>query len=235
MSLKFLPIALLFLMAAFISCDRSDDKDVTPSIPKIKTITRTTATSTTIHTYHYDGLGRISKLTGSDKVSVQYVYQKDRIIRIDSLQQQTDTLLLNDKGLVVSAPNYWITREYNPDGYLVKLIFSNPQGQFEITSEYKVTDGNISTYEVWAFQKLSDSYDYLYLPNSTNTIGNENKGTNFYGKQDKNLVSSFTAMTHSTGDWLVVNYRYELDAQNRVVKRYTISPTGDVYEAYTYY
>ncbi|HAH22395.1 MAG TPA: hypothetical protein DCL77_01265, partial [Prolixibacteraceae bacterium] len=97
-----------------------------------------------------------------------------------------DTLFLNKQGLVIAESGKDIAYEYNLDGYQSELRAG------EILS-YTISNGNTLTRKAWEYidgnLKLILTTNYRFIPNSINTIGNENMGISFYGKQDKNLRS----------------------------------------------
>ncbi|HET6556000.1 MAG TPA: hypothetical protein VFG54_01720 [Prolixibacteraceae bacterium] len=237
MSLKSLFLALC-LFIAFTSCDQSDD-DPTPNVPKIKTITHYAGAKTTSETYEYDSSGRVVKISYTEENYDQYDYRTDTIIMKTFRFRDPDTLLLNHEGRVVSEMFGYTNYEYYPGGKTAKAFIYNWDGELNSSFEYQVTDENTTTLDIWEFvngaPKHTITYNYEHLANSTNTIGNQNRGMTFYGKQDKNLMSVKKLTTLGTNNIEVVTYRYQLDAKKRVVKKWAEGSPDDVYDAYSYY
>ncbi|HAH22970.1 MAG TPA: hypothetical protein DCL77_04275 [Prolixibacteraceae bacterium] len=128
--------------------------------------------------------------------------------------------------------------EYTTDGVLVKSVYYNSTGEIGLSFDYKVLDGNTIACYLWENDKgnlkFTVRYDYQFL-NLTNTIGNENRGMAFYGKQDKNLLSVYKYENQIINDPGGTTYTYEIDTQNRVVKRMEVGQSELFYDTYTYY
>ena len=127
-------------------------------------------------------------------------------------------LHLNSKGLAISRDNY--TCEYNSDNYLIKEIRISPPPFISNTNTYSISNGNnVVKLEEYFYnsQRSADTINYKYS-NYLNTIGNENLGQAFLGKQNKNLLLSS-------------NIVYTIDNTNRVtsVKTDTINETKYYY------
>lgn len=231
--------ALLFLLAIFFSCDKSDDNPA-HKIPRIKTITHGTSPNSDKEFYEYDSMGRVISITitGHTPGHTQYVYLENKIVRMSDSFIQLDTLYLNNKGLVMREMFGSTTYEYDANGYCNHSIFYNSDGKIGMEYQSQVSDGNQTVLEIWeTFNKQlvhSTTREYEFLPNSVNTIGEENKGITFYGKQDKNLLSVETERNTGSESSDQRHYSYQIDAKNRVVNRWTdgYPEYGDVF---TYY
>jgi hypothetical protein len=195
--------------------------------------------------YKYDEAWRLIKQTNSDGWSYQFTYAPGMVIekRNYPTGSDVDTLLLNEKGFEISRSRGYFTTEYDQEGFIVKKIrHTHDPTAFFYTKE----NGNT----VQMAEMDGDSFNHMcnvqtmeYLPNSTNTIGLENMGISFYGKQDPNLVSVFSYKAYGWAyspypDEIMMSvnetYEYELDNKQRVIKRKTVGNLNDYY-TYTYY
>lgn len=246
MNTKILLLALLSLMIGFTACDKTDD-ELPVSIPKIKTITFHNGSTTISATYEYDQQGRVIRITSEDSF-IQYEYHSDKIIKNESRNDSftASSLLLNDKGLVIALlmDNYiYMTYEYTLDGFHDKSTSYFMGSIPDWVTDNTIADGNRISCVVWEqdmYEPNRDddlestyTYEYEYLASSTNTIGHENMGIDFFGKQDKNLVSKMTLYRNNVEH--VTNYIYKLDAHKRVVKVWEDNRPENVYKTYTYY
>lgn len=239
MNTKSLFIALLVLLLAFSAC--KDDDDIKNTLPRIKKIAWYDNNQlSSERSYQYDQAGRLVRESITGDYDILYTYLPGKVI-IKVVQPGTedmhpDTVILNDKGLQISSSGSSVV-EYDAQGYLVKkilLVNKNPH-----LHSFRIENGNTVH---WTLRKgdppgmIVNEQTYEFLPNSVNTIGTENTGLAFYGKQNKNLQSKTTLISHSsTGtDEFTVSYDYELDAQNRVVKQ-TMDDGPGRYILFTYY
>lgn len=237
-------ISLFAILAVFISCDKAED-DPAPKIPKIKTVTFYQGDEVARHfSYEYDSLGRCSKTSFGLQPSVVASYEtyrySDNLVIVNRFYNGADTIIadtlhLNKQGLVSRSSLNNETREYDRNGYLVQSKTANNVTTLLLIT-CQVSNGNLVKLiqtELSADQKITTS-TYDHIPNSVNTIGHENKGMAFYGKQDKNLVrevqKDFSQYPSET-----TSYEYEYDAQNRVTQKTYISPGLHMSETYTYY
>lgn len=240
MNTKSLFIALLGLLGAFSACKDTND-DVKYSVPRIKKMAWYENNQLySERTYQYDGTGRLVKESITDDYDILYTYLPGKVI-IKVVQPGTedmhaDTVILNDKGLQISTSNSSAI-EYDALGYLVKKILL--VNKIPHLHTFRIENGNTVQ---WTLKKggppetIVNEQTYEFLPNTVNTIGNDNTGIPFYGKQNKNLLSKTTFISHSsTGtDEFTVSYDYELDTQNRVVKQ-TMDDGPGRYMLFTYY
>jgi len=81
---------------------------------------------------------------------------------------------------------------------------------------------------------------FKYYTEQFNTIGNENRGITFFGKQNTNLLLSISDQNWQSADTLRLTtaYRYEFDNKNRVIKQYITPRKGEIddvtYLTFTY-
>jgi hypothetical protein len=132
---------------------------------------------------------------------------------------------------------------YDANGYQTLEISTNEYGG---THRYEktYTNGNLvsSTYQFMANDTViqNGTTAFTYYDGKTNSIGNQNRGISFLGKQNTNLLLSISDQKWHTTDTLRVTttYRYEFDDHNRVVKQYitTLGSENDdvTYLSYTY-
>lgn len=215
MTSKLLSI-LFFLLAAFIACDKPDDEPIVQPIPKIKQMIFYLNDSVTgTKTFEYDLQGRLIKATGSDGYSETYIHGPGKVTReiVYPFNNETDIshFILNAQGLATNADGY----EYNQQGYLTRW---NTRSEFK----YTISNGNTVALEIWTDNhgtaQLSYFYNYTFLTDRLNTIGNANTGITWLGTQDKNLVSREIYNDPIRSIELSFSYTYEFDAQNRVAK-----------------
>lgn len=237
MNLKTL-LALVGICITFIACDKSKDEQpgeqpyLTPKLSKIAFYQNDSLTGET--TFEYDVQGRLSKTSYNGNDYTTYRYEPGYIIRKSSLSNNdepplTDTLQLNSAGLVIFDPRDNATYEYTYEGYLHQLIAD--YGTFT----YKISYGNtiLMNERAMMYEIIRFKNEYTFLPDKLNTVGNENMGIAFFGKQDKNLVSEAkqTYVEYGGNYEKITNYHYEFNEKSRVKKQ--LGPKGS-YWLYTY-
>lgn len=248
MTSQYLLLALLFLAITFNSCKETDNKEVILTNPSmlLKTATQyqdgKVANTTT---YEYDPSGRIAKISYKAGRYEKYSYVSDTIILKEIYNNEfdhyTDTLLLNDRGLVI-AVNKSNAYEYDAEGYLVKATIVKDNHTY--TTTHSILDGNMveNNIVVDSVGHILEIYKYEFSYNTTpaapNTIGTENTGIAFWGKQSKNRPSRIHSVYASSPDFQerVSEYSviYTLDRYSRIVKESQGFQTGKYYTAYTY-
>jgi len=204
-------------------------------------------------TIQYDASGKPVKVTADDG-SFYYVAIGPSSVVITSfdtlgVQDGTDNYILNAKGLAISQVSTWnkpgnkndmfkhhkntgkgsssYTYEYDANNYLIKNIYT--EGGVGDTVIYTISGGNTTTATTVGSFPFVQSYQFL--TNKTNTIGNENMGVSFLGKQDKNLISA-TTYTFDAGSQ-TINTSYTYDSKGRVLKVFNPDAPED-YTIYTY-
>jgi hypothetical protein len=232
-------ICILFsVVIVYNSCKKSGSEDDGLNLPhpKIKRITYYAGGAVQYYiSLEYDSSGRLSKKTFSYGNYELFNYGSDKIL-IDKggphiSRIEYDTLFLNIQGLVISEDRGYTTHEYDQAGYQAKII---QKGDNAYTLTYTISGGN--TIKRLMDYKGSLSEDsYKYLPNQANTIGNENMGITYYGKQDKNLVHEISSFYVQNATTTTSTYIYAFDSQNRVVKSAWDDNSNDIYTTYTYY
>jgi len=235
MNSKILLIALFSLLISFNACNKDED-----DIPvfennslKIKTETwHTDLGEVASSFYQYDKAGRLYKETYQNGKYTIYTYEQGKIIErlydAQGTSSSNETYLLNDEGLAIS--NKSLSFEYDSLGYLVKTI--DPGGYLLTTV---IEDGNTveSIENEGKENEMKQTYQFL---TTDNTIGNENRGKSWLGKQDKNLRSEeHTFYLLANPPEYTVTYSYEFDDLNRVTKKTTIHDEIENIVTYTYY
>ncbi|HLN73181.1 MAG TPA: hypothetical protein VK205_07790 [Prolixibacteraceae bacterium] len=244
MSPKHLLLALLFLAITFSACKKTENNEVILTNPSllIKTATQYQdgkVTGTT--TYEYDNLGRIAKISYNAGRYEKYNYVSDTLLFIEAysnmVHYNTDTLLLNSRGLV-AAHHKKTAFEYDSEGFLVKSTTMNYPADIK---SYEVGEGNVLGYTFHQFDMGDNSetlsvYTCQYLENSVNTIGYENMGISFYGKQSKNLLSKshlkiiYTDFTREFD----AAFSYQFDRYRRVIRQTQDNSPVSYYTVFTY-
>jgi hypothetical protein len=132
---------------------------------------------------------------------------------------------------------------YDENGYQTLEISTNEYGGTH-RYEKSYSAGNLitSTYQYMANDTViqNGASTFKYYSDKSNTIGNENRGIAFLGKQNTNLLSNILDQKWLTTDTLslITDYRYEFDSKNRVIKQYITPRNGDnddvTYLTFTY-
>jgi hypothetical protein len=230
MKSKYLLFAMLIAIITTSSC-KKDNKNTTSSFPRILKENILYGQQTYSITYQYDDNFRVTKIVQLDGKIKTYNYVDSTVMvktfnREGTAMISIETYTLNSKGLAKSLhgtgtygsrTSTWSeTYEYDGSGYLVKEVFSSTL-ETGHTAYYSILDGNMVA-EAFLYDGQSDSTSYKFLPNTTNTIGNENTGISFLGKQNVNLFNWMNekSSTHGTSPYICT---YEFDNLNRVAKR----------------
>jgi hypothetical protein len=249
MRIKVLFFAVFSIFIIFSSCKESENDELSNSTPKLKKVTYYRGDSITSYSIcEYDNSGRLIKLALSDGWYYKFTYASNRIIESRYLtggnEVGTDTLLLNEKGLVISRASGTITYEYDMEGNFVKI---NHKTYHPTSYTYRNENGNtvqITEMDGDSCESIRSVMTNKFLPNTTNTIGTENMGITFNGKQDENLLSEtkyirygpvYTSESNEIYILYTYEYEYEFDAQKRVTKRKTVGDIPNTYSTYTYY
>ena len=223
---------ILFYSLFCSSCKKESASESSPDANTITTprISRMFNSWTgTMSYYSYDSKGRLIKELDSIHysygiargMSTSYYYADSIITELVTDYNQESSLqvlYLNSKGLLVTrnfcsaVPNTGysmkFTYEYDNNNYLIK---QNNNGSI-IT--YTILNGNVDNINLGH----GIVYNYNYS-NYLNTIGNENFGQSFLGKQSINLNSGYT---------------YQFDSKNRVSSMTYYIGTREIKNEYYY-
>ena len=178
--------------------------------------------------YIYDETGRllfkISTRDGITDTVEKYTYYSDKIL------VNSSTYLLNEQGLATSNNNL-INWKYSAGGYLTEELVTYGGGTY--TSFYYYTCYNAEQVVIKHQTSLgtyTDTTTYLHYTDKANTIGNENHGIHFLGRQDNTLPKTII-----TGGQTVNSYTYLFDSMNRVLWETQIDLPGNInYRKFTY-
>lgn len=238
---------VFFLLVFLLACSKSqheiDFPCLTYSEPvyRIKEIVETKGTELLKSTYYYDSLNRLQRRcdSGAYYQTVIWKYTLDKVL----LLRQDSTIIYflnidsNEYAITPSTGHYlW---EYNSEGYLVK--------QTESWTELGTQIRNYE-YGCWNNVKISSGgYDTQGNPigggittnefynDKINTIGNENIGIKYWGKQNNCLTKCITSTYKERIDTLAL-HSYEFDSLNRVIKEIEKKPMKeDIIRYYKYY
>lgn len=244
-------ICILSIGFLALSSCKKDDENGTESLPLIATETSDGITST----FSYIN-GRLDKIVDNDNFKTTFTYETSKVtvseFESDGTLSYSEIYTLNSKGLAISSTSAGkkkksgnitadrlmlkncasttATYEYDANGYMTKVTMSD--GSTTSSSTLVITDGNptsgTATSEGFTFNML-----FAYFTDKTNTIGQENEGITFLGKQSKNLLKSATVSF--IGYSSSTNYVYEYDSKNRVTKQTETDSDGNSYmTTYTY-
>lgn len=227
-------LALLFLMTAFVGCDNTDDTVITPSIPLIKEMTfYRNDTITGNKTFEYDQQGRLI-LAVTNLTTEKYVYEPGMVM-METYWAQTNktvnyTLVLNSQGWLDHQEGSSESLEYDAQGYLIQSILG-------ATFKSIVEEGNLVRDETWILSNgtpvLDGVFTRTFFKDKPNTIGMENQGLSFFGKQNRNPVNRDTYYNPKLELETSITWQYEYDAQNRIIKS-SRSDIPNTYTKYTY-
>jgi len=239
MNSKFILFAVLCFVAAFSACKDDETDQSATNTPLIKTMVTKGNYSDSVN-YEYDATGKVMKAYFDDISYTKYTYTSGKI-NIDThypdpAYNRSSSVRVNSKGLATSQQygDILYTFKYDSIGYHVVTNFN-----YDTVYYAKIVDGNtILKKEIHlSSNKINVTWEYEFLPNK-NTIGDQNIGIIYRGKQDNNLPSKETEVIreYNSVREIIKEYTYEFDSQNRVTKRSTIR-NGNLYitEYYTYY
>ena len=194
-------------------CDYADT-NIDNCVPKIKRITYYDANEPYSVGFAYNGDGLLSK-----KGVISYSYQGDTMVMLSSGAYYT----LNEDGLAQysngnTEPRLY-NREYDSDGRAVSEI------EYPQSISYTYEGDNLSIEHVVS---SFASYDvqYTYYTDKENTIGNQNMGQPYLGKQSKNLAKTIT------GQGTPLEYTYDFYSNGNVKAVYRNNYLHAEYEYY---
>jgi hypothetical protein len=237
--MKKLILSATVLAMVFVGCKKEDTNKTNTtsnsvaSTPKIlkeyeyNILNDSIILDSSIITYSYDNKGRLATKK-EDNYTESYTYVSANLINVSRLYYKNDvsidsweySIILDSKGLAIK---HYVSEKdtlflyFTPEGFLK----GNKNGNV-----LEVLDGNV-------LKEGTTTYEY-YL-DKINTIGNDNRGMSFMGKDSKNLVktvkytgttvNTVNEMKRSTSDY---SYTYEFDSKNRVVKSTKASSNNQI-------
>jgi YD repeat-containing protein len=218
------------------SCKKKETPDYVTCFPNTPSFQRITEESfyqgpdTTFRqkwAYVYDASDRvIFELTttgGKMDTVARYTYYNDKIV------MNSEEYILNDRGLAISLGNIK-TWKYNADGYLTE---ETSKIGYTITSLFYYSCFNpeqiITLAEVGPAIRTDTTF-YKYYYDKVNTIGNENHGISFLGRQNNTLLES-----KSKSGQVLESYTYVFDSMNRVLWEIITDQNGNLsYRKFSY-
>jgi YD repeat-containing protein len=219
--MKFFVLFLFVLLIA--SCKKDIDNTQFTGTPKVKTQTN----GTTVITFTYDSEGRRSSAISSSRIS-NYIYSDTIVTVIDStfgFSPDTTVYNFNADGLVVSDSH---GRSYAYDDNQHCILQTDIRDSSRLTRFW-------SNDNMVAISFSNAMQTYTYLLNTYNTIGTDNTGISYYGKDSKNLIDTYTFSMNNNST--TYKYSYAYDSQKRI-KQMTQSEVGSNWTStytYTYY
>jgi hypothetical protein len=239
-------IQAILLYTATISCKKDKNEEPTIPVPQLLTITNYyNGAVSGVRTIHYDANGRYVKSTLNNGSYDTIEYSNPLVLwksyDAKGILTGIETYNINSDGLAIfnssdkkrdKAPieplqkNMNFTKEindaafeYDANGYLVKQTDYNYFTSLDTTiTIFHIVNGNISGKSVSSSSSYIEemTFSFTYLPDRPNTIGYQNTGIFFLGKQSKNLLEYIIFKTAlSNPD--TIKYKYGFDSKNRVI------------------
>ena len=175
-------------------------------------------------TYFYDSFNRLRRRcdSGSYYNEVLWKYDKDKVYLMRPDSSILSYFNVNSQNLAVDPSIGMYHWEYDSAGYLIKETLTVSGLGTQISNYYK---------KCWNLNyELTTSLDengipnpeggkitYEYYPERLNTIGNENMGIGYFGKQNNCLLKYRISHYKTLIDTIESNL-YEFDSLNRVSK-----------------
>jgi hypothetical protein len=158
----------------------------------------------------YDETGRLifklSSQGGTPDTVERYTYFSDKIL------MNASEYILNGQGLATSLNNSK-TWKYNVEGYLTEETGTYQKGIYSCMYNYTCYNAEqVITRKQTTPGVYTDTAYYQHYSDKANTIGNENHGIHFLGRQDNTLLKS--RVDHGQ---TMDSYTYVFDSMNRVL------------------
>jgi YD repeat-containing protein len=196
-----------------------------------------------VETYSYDNQGRAILITNSDSKKTVYEYTPGlvtvRYFNSAGVNSITHVHELNGNGKSIrrtdtNKPGYEELRDYNADGTLKKSTVKD--GAVVTVHDYFYSDGNLEMSKTFENGIHLGSIMYTYYSDKINNLSNVEKGSDFTGKPNKNLLKSVSYEDENGFVFSVINSQYEFDAKGRVIKLIeTLEGGTPEIGTYTYY
>lgn len=231
---------ILIWAMVWISCKKDEPDGPKINIPLISTITIDAGVFTSFDSFKYDNRGRriysSSKMTYNNTTNYYqtfYTYSgssfTDESYR-NGVKQSGTVYYLNNQGLCdyFRRGDETDTFKYNPDNFRISKIINSPS--FKMVSFNTVENENTvrlqATSTAAGGSVSTNVFEFSFYNDTINTIGPENSGLPFFGRQDKNLMKTNMSTINK------FHYTYILDKQNRVLQQ--TASSGERY-IFTYY
>lgn len=215
MKTLFFALFALATMALMPSCGCDyADTNIDNCVPKIKRITYYDDNEPYAIAFLYNSDGLLSK-----RGAINYSYQGDSMVVLSSGAYY----VLNDDGMADYSNGdielYFDSMEYDSDG---RAVSGMENGQ-SITYTY---DGDNLSERHSTSASFSSVVHYTYYLDKENTIGNQNMGQPYLGKQSKNLVQNINGVAS------MFQYTYDFYSNGNVKAVYQ---DGYLLAEYEYY
>ncbi len=208
----FFALATIALLPS-CGCDYADT-NIDNCVPKIKRVTYYDANEPYSVGFAYNGDGLLSK-----KGVISYSYQGDTMVMLSSGAYY----VLNDDGMAEysnGSPDPIVNnREYDSDGRAVSEM------EYTQNISYAYDGDNLSERHSTSMS-FSSVIQYTYYTDKENTIGNQNMGQPYLGKQNKNLVQTINGVAS------MFQYTYDFYSNGNVKAVYQ---DGYLHSEYEYY
>ena len=241
---------MLAALLLFSACAKKKETPYDPSgarAAKVRSITY--GQTGTTETYTYDGQGRLELLQSSAGNKITYQYDSARITQTNYAMtgdiSEITTLSLDSSGLATSsvvkdaAGNTLGSHMYTYNqGHKISDISYSAGGEETRKLEWNYGGNECWNYSIYDSGSVSKTYDYFYwyfYPGET-SLGNSNKGLDFWGKSSQLLTRKFQRRSYLYGDQ-EVSFEYATDAQGRITEMKTLNHDGTLLytDTYTYY
>jgi hypothetical protein len=217
------PVLALFVFAA-VSCKKSGSSNCRLSFENHYDNGGVLVTATS---YHYDDLGRVTRMTNGQFVT-NLVYYTDSIVRMEG--GETTTYYLNSNKMAFLSrtsfsPNPLLlafedSYTYDAEGHLtqVREIFSQLYNGSILRDtsfiNFTMQNGNIIKESGTAMEDLNYEYANLQAPEHIAIIQKGLFTWSFLGKPSRNLVSR---ITNNSGQ-VLTEYQYQFDSFGNIQK-----------------
>lgn len=217
----------LFLWAAIVLSVTGCKKETVKTAPAvIKSVTNSGSGVTT--SYTYDGNGRATEISNSNGSKTTITYAGDTVTEVyteaGNVVWAKGILLSN--GLAVSsvttngngAVTGFTEYTFDSNGYLVLQVNYDSAYQYTNRQQYNMGDGDMQSWFNRDTLVLENNFEYYYghhYIEQKNTIGKNNYGITYYGKDSQRLIKTSTRYNYHIGN-LRYNHGFAFDEYNRV-------------------
>jgi YD repeat-containing protein len=239
---------LIFLLTATLVVTAGCKKENKKSAPAVlKSVTNSGSGVTT--SYSYDGNGRATEIANSNGTKTTITYTGDTVTEVYSEAGNVVSVkaILLSNGLAVSSITTngsgtitgFTDYTFDGNGFLVAEVNYDANHQYINRKEYAINDGDI---KIWTNRdtlvnenNFEYYYDHYYIEQK-NTIGNNNRGLTYYGKNSGRLTKISTRYNYYLGN-LRYSHGYTFDEYNRVFTEKVYDHHGVLKytNTYTYY
>ncbi len=229
-------ILIAGIATMLFACNKKDNILVpVDTTPKVKTYT---TGSGNVTSHQYDAQGR-KTVESSGIFSTNYTYSASQVSEKVYMSN-----VLDDETIYELNGNGYVTRYSDPGSVFETRCEYDATGY--MTRDYNLQSGVITVdrrYFYAASGRLDSLYSYdggvlkrrdVYVTDEThlNTIGTENLGLLFFGKQSKGVITRITRTTFATGNVNQLDYTHTYDANGRII---TETLNGISTTTYAYY